>query len=61
MSHISATRTPNATVGIGPPPTALPVLSAEERGSSCIYCFETKETFVEPPARYTEDAAGARH
>ncbi|MFF0220191.1 hypothetical protein [Streptomyces vinaceus] len=60
MSHIATTRTPTATVDISLTPTALPVLSAEERGCSCIYCFKAKETFVEPPARYTEEAAGSR-
>lgn len=40
-------------------PTALPVLPAEERGCSCIYCFKAKETFIEPPARQSEGPAGS--
>ncbi|MFD4871699.1 hypothetical protein [Streptomyces sp. NPDC058412] len=38
---------------------ALPVLSAEERACSCIYCFKAKETFTAPPMRYVDDAAGS--
>ncbi|MFI8265870.1 MULTISPECIES: hypothetical protein [unclassified Streptomyces] len=56
------TRTPAAdvnSVDVSMTPTALPVLSAEERGCSCIYCFKAKETFIEPPMRYTDDAQGS--
>ncbi|WP_374777660.1 hypothetical protein OG756_37600 [Streptomyces sp. NBC_01310] len=42
-------------------PMALPVVSAEERACSCIYCFKAKETFAAPPMRYIDDAAGSGH
>ncbi|MFD7085875.1 hypothetical protein [Streptomyces sp. NPDC059918] len=56
------TRTPAAdvdSIDVSVTPMALPVLSAEERGCSCIYCFKAKETFIAPPMRYADDARGS--
>ncbi|MEU8778077.1 hypothetical protein [Streptomyces sp. NPDC048606] len=40
-------------------PTPLPRSGSEERGCSCIYCFNAPTTFVEPPARHSGDGVGA--
>ncbi|MFF3727845.1 hypothetical protein ACFYYM_36395 [Streptomyces erythrochromogenes] len=38
-------------------PTPLPRTETKERGCSCIYCFSARETFIEPPARDSGEAA----